>query len=338
MSIKFQKSFRSSHFSDPFNGFQPTTHKIEIRKDPLAGDVSRLLTYRAKNLPPMDHSGWKNSNPPERCPFCPDNLPRLAARFIHPAAPEGLLHQGEATAMPNAFPYESLSGVIVMCRAHYLAPADFTPQIVADSLGLATKVFAKLGDRARFGSVNWNYLMPAGAGLLHPHMQIAAAAAPTRYQAALLSRARAHARREGELLNRAYLAAEKKAGERYVGQAGPLHFLAAFAPRAIYDVMALTDDEKGLLDFKPAQLKALAGGICKVLAYFQSQNVGSYNLALHTPLAAGTGLPLMLRLVSRVTLPPLQADEINYFEKLHDENLSYLPPEAVALGLKAAWR
>ena len=100
--------------------------------------------------------------------------------------------------------------------------------------------------------------------------------------------------------------------------------------------MALMPGRKGLLDLSPAQVLKLAQGITRVLAYFEAKGVGAYNMALHTRLASpDADLPLMLRLVSRVDIPPMGIDEINYFEKLHDEKLSFLPPENVAQELGA---
>jgi galactose-1-phosphate uridylyltransferase len=45
----------------------------------------------------------------------------------------------------------------------------------------------------------------------------------------------------------------------------------------------------------------------------------------------------MLRLVSRVDMPPMGVDEINYFEKLHDEMITFLPPEELAERLRKNW-
>jgi galactose-1-phosphate uridylyltransferase len=95
--------------------------------------------------------------------------------------------------------------------------------------------------------------------------------------------------------------------------------------------------DRGLLDLKPAQLDKLAEGMGRVMQFFESENVAAFNMALHTQLRPGAGLPMMLRLASRIDIPPMGIDEINYFEKLHDERITFLPPEELAPRLRAFW-
>jgi len=181
-------------------------------------------------------------------------------------------------------------------------------------------------------------MMPAGAGIIHPHFQLAAGLRPTRYQDALRRKAKAYKRRHPQSdLAAGYLEHERKDGSRWLGQLGPAGWAATFAPRAIYDIVALVPGDRGLCDLKPAQVAKLAQGLVAVLGYFQDKGVSSYNMALHTPLQPGTGMPLMLRLVSRIEIPPLGVDEINYFEKLHDEMLTFVRPERVAAEIRPYW-
>jgi hypothetical protein len=85
-------------------------------------------------------------------------------------------------------------------------------------------------------------------------------------------------------------------------------------------------------------VEKLAQGMTRVLGFFQAKGVGAFNMALHTGLRPGTGMPLMLRLVSRVEIPPMGVDEINYFEKLHDEMVTFLKPEDLAGQLRPFWK
>ena len=210
------------------------------------------------------------------------------------------------------------------------------PKLLADGLMLAQKAFGALAQKSLYGSVNWNYMMPAGAGLIHPHFQLAAGRQPTRFQATLKAKVQARARK-GQDLAADYMAAEKANGERWLGQVGPAYWMVAFAPRALYDVMALAPGAGGLMDLTPEQVSGLALGITKVLGFFQEAGISSYNMALHTSLNQGRGLPLMLRLVSRIDIPPMGVDEINYFEKLHDEMITFVPPEVLAERMRASW-
>ncbi len=337
MPLKFISTYRRASFLDPFNNFQPTTREVEIRRDPLTGDITRILAFRLRDLGTIDHSLFLARSQERPCPFCPENLEQMGARFLPADLPSGRLTRGPATVVPNAFPYESMNVVLVLTKEHYLRPGQFTPEILANGLALAQESFKKLASGMGFGSVNSNYMMPAGAGLVHPHFQLAAGEKPTVFQASLRAKAQAHARRGGDLAAD-YVRAEQANKVRLIGKLGPAVWLAPFAPRAVFEVMALMPEGQGLMDLKAPALAKLAQGLSRVLAYFEDKGVGAYNLALHTPLRPGTGLPFMLRLASRVQIPPMGIDEINYFEKLHDEIISFLPPESLAEELRARWK
>ncbi|MFH1034557.1 MAG: hypothetical protein V1806_08630 [Pseudomonadota bacterium] len=336
--LKFDIARAQTRFLDPFNKFEPTTLVIETRKDPLSGDQARVLSFRARPLGPIDHQVYIDRSHERPCPFCPQNIEAMTTRYLPQDLPEGRLSQGGATLFPNAFPYEAMNAVLVVCQEHYLRPGQFTPEMLANALSLAAVAFKRLAKGQTYASLNWNYLMPAGAGLVHPHFQLAAGKAPTRFQAVLRAHARAYARaQEGADIAADYIQAERQDGSRWLGRLGPASWLTPFAPRAIFDVMALIPGDKGLLDLKPAQVAKLAEGISRVLRFFEAQGVGSFNMALHTQLKPGAGLPMMLRLVSRVDIPPMGIDEINYFEKLHDEMITFLPPEELAQRLRPHW-
>ncbi len=339
MPLAFKSTRRRTGFLDPFNRFEPKTLEVELRRDPLTGDSARILDWRARPLGPVDHSLFLERKPPFPCPFCPENLDKMAARFLPREVPEGRLVQGQAVCIPNAFPYESVNAVIILGREHYLAPRDFSPGLLADALWLARRAFARLARGYTYGSVNWNSMMPAGAGLIHPHFQIAAGPGPTRFQAGLLRRVRAYAiRHPGRGLVEDYLQATRRQGERWLGRLGPAAWLTPFAPRALYDVMALLPSGRGLGELSRGQVEKLAQGIHRVLVYFQETGIAAFNFSLHTRLDGRAPLPTMLRLVSRVEIPPLGVDEINFFEKLHDEMVTFIRPEHLAAELRPAWR
>ncbi|RJX31929.1 MAG: hypothetical protein C4525_11175 [Desulfarculus sp.] len=337
MPLKFHARRHQSSFLDPFRNFAPSRVEVELRIDPLSGDRSRILSFRYRDLGRVDHSLFLERDRQRPCPFCPENLPRMAGRFLPELVPEGHLHRGQAVCFPNVFPYEGLSAVVVMTRQHYLRPSQIKAEQLSDAFLLAAESFRRLGRGLRFGSVNWNYMMPAGAGLVHPHVQTAGSTAPTRYQARLRARARAFARRESRDIVEAYLEHEQSQGARWLGRLGPAYWLAPFAPRAIYDLMALVPGGRGLLELTPRQVQGLARGVARVLRFFESAGVGAFNLSLHTALTPDAGLPLMLRMVSRVHIPPMGVDEINYFEKLHEETVCFLSPEEVAKAVRPFW-
>jgi len=338
MALEFGVSSRKFSFLDPFNGFQRKDLAIEVRRDPLSGDVARILEFRARDLGPIDHSLFLEREAGRPCPFCPENLEKMTARFLPEQVPQGRLSRNGAVLFPNAFPYETMNSVMVLTREHYLQPKEFTAEIIGNGFMLAREAFAKLAQGMKFASVNWNYMMPAGGGIIHPHFQLAAGKTPTTYQDAVRRQALAFKRKHPqEDLAAAYLEHERKEKSRWLGRLGPAGWTATFAPRAIYDIMALVPGGRGLLDLKPAQVAKMAQGVAAVMRYFQDKGVSAFNMAMHTPLGTERAMPLMLRLVSRIEIPPLGVDEINYFEKLHDEMLTFIRPEKLAAELRPYW-
>lgn len=338
MPLKFQSALTKSSFLDPFADFAPKEVEVDIRTDPLSGDRSRILAFRYRDLGKIDHSLYLERDQGRPCPFCPQNVDQMAGRFLPELVPGGLLKRGEAVCMPNVFPYEGLSTVVVMTKQHYRRPGQIKASQISDALLLAAESFRRLGRGLSYGSVNSNYMMPAGAGLIHPHLQTAGSQVPTSFQARLKARALAFERREGSGIVEAYLAHERQDGSRWLGQVGPAVWTVAYAPRGLYDLMALVPGGRGLLDLNKSQMQGLARGLVRVFKFFERAGVGSFNLGLHTALKPGTGLPFMLRLVSRVQIPPMGVDEINYFEKLHDETVCFLSPEEVAQAVKPYWK
>ncbi|MFZ5586385.1 MAG: hypothetical protein ACOZHQ_10685 [Thermodesulfobacteriota bacterium] len=339
MPLHFVTEHRQVGFLDPFQQFAPSHLTIEVRHDPLTGDTARVLSFRARPLEAPDHQVYLERSRQRPCPFCPENIERMTTRYLPADLPEGRLKRGGAVLFPNAFPYEAMNAVLVLTPEHYLTPDQVTPAIIANALLLAAEGFRRLARGLAFASVNWNYMMPAGAGLVHPHFQLAAGKKPTRFQAELVRRARAHARNAGDGdIAQAYLDQARGEKTRWLGKLGPAGWCTPFAPRAIYDVIGLVPGGKGLLDLRPAQVDKLAQGVARVLGFFAAEKVGAFNLAIHTSLVPEGGLPLMVRLVSRIDIPPMGVDEINYFEKLHDEMITFLPPEELAGRLRPYWK
>lgn len=338
MPLKFNITHHRTGYLNPADDMKPTQVDVEIRRDPLTGDRSRILSFRLRSLGKLDHSEYLEHDKGRPCPFCPENVEKMVSRFLPEEVPEGLLRRGEAVGFPNMFPYEAHNAVLRLTKAHHLRPSEFTPRQLADGFFLAAESFRRITPKARYASVNWNYMMPAGGGVVHPHFQIVSSAHPTRFQGRLIRRAKAFVRREGQDMITAYLEHEKAEGSRWVGRVGPVVWLAPFAPRAIYDLMALSPGGKGLLDLSPRQALGLARGVRRVVSFLEARGVGAYNMALHTSLQPDARLPFMLRIVSRVHIPPMGVDEINYFEKLHDETVCFLSPEEIAEDIKTMWR
>jgi len=337
MGIRFSKQEATSSFLSPLNDFKPTTVKIEIRRDPLTPHRTRIVPFRFRNLVKADLSSLVEQSLKMGCPFCPENFPQRAARFLEDWVPEGLIKRGEAVLFPNAFPYEKYSGVCVLCSQHFVPIDGFKSDWILQAL-LACQDYFRLLHKKNpshiYGSINWNFMPLAGAGLIHPHFQVMAQDRPTRYLGDLLKKTKSYFKKNGNPFLSDLLHQEKRTGKRYIGNSGKVHWLSAFAPMGIIEIMALWEGADHFLTISEGLLGDFAEGLIKVLGYLGSKNIYSLNMALYLFLEKQDHFSMLAKIIPRIEVPPLMVSEINYFERLHHELFTFFPPEDLAAEVR----
>lgn len=339
MTLRFTKELQTAEFESPFNNFKKVQMVGEVRQCPITGYVSRLVPFRFKPLEEPDLTPLLKKSISLGCPFCPDAIPRKTTRFIEDfGVDEGRITKGEAVVFPNAFPYDKYSAVTVISRAHYVPPASFDPKRLLDAFLASQAYFVKIKEfesKVVYAYVNWNYMPQAGAGLVHPHFQLLVPSRPTHYHSRLIESAERYYQIHKESIFEALLEDEKKEGHRYVGNSGDWEWLSAFAPRGNYEFWGILLDDLSVLDMEPRHLEELSVGINRILRFFEEKNIHSYNMALYTYLEPfSPGYRHLVSLVPRMNLPPTGISDINYFDRLHGESLSFIPPEEAAEDLR----
>jgi UDPglucose--hexose-1-phosphate uridylyltransferase len=337
MGVRLFRQKTTSTFLSPFNEFKPTTVTIEIRRDPVTPHRARILSFRFRDLAKKNLDDLVEQSLKTGCPFCPENLFRKAARFTEDLVPEGIIQKGEAVIFPNAFPYEKHNGVCVLCAQHFVPIEGFKSEWIFQAL-LACRDYFRLlktkEPKTVYGSINWNFLPLSGAGLIHPHFQLVAQTRPTRYMGEMLKKTKGHFQRHKRPFFSDLLQQEKTAGERYIGQTGTVHWLSAFAPLGIMEIMALWEGANDFLTLPEKGLNDFSRGLVRVLRFLGGKNIYSLNMALYLLLEEQDHFPLLAKIIPRIDLPPLSISEINYFERLHHEIFTFYPPEDVAAETK----
>jgi len=335
--IKFEKSFRESTFLNPADDFKRKTLEVEIRKDPLVDHIARIVKFRFRPLERVDPTPLVRKSLELGCPFCPDRVDQIATKFPPEVVTEGRIREGGAMVFPNAFPYERYNAVVVLTPEHHIEIGKFGEEDLLDGLWASLSYLRGIKEvdaEVRYGSINWNYMPPSGAGLIHPHFQLVASSLPTQFQRQMEVASRDYREREGKNFWRDLISEEKGKGERYVGSIGPVHWLASYAPRGIIDVQSVFEGGDNLLRVSKETLGNFARGVSFVLRYFDSKNIWSFNLSLYGILVSQDYFWTNCRVVPRMSFPPLEISEINYFERLHGEMLTTMPPEEVCGELK----
>jgi galactose-1-phosphate uridylyltransferase len=337
MAISLSKRKTTSTFLSPLNAFKPTTVKIEIRQDPLTLHRTRLVPYRFKSLGEPDLGSIVEESLKRGCPFCPEHLTKKAARFLEKWVPQGQIRKGEAAIFPNAFPYEKHNAVCVLCEQHFVPINTFQPKWIKEALLACQDYFRLLHQKdakASHGSINWNFLPLSGAGLIHPHFQLIAQRRPTRYTGEILKKTKTYFKHNHRPFFSDFLEQEKRTGDRYIGRSGQVHWLSAFAPLGVMEIMALWEKDWSLLTLPEQMIGDFAEGLVRVLNFLGSKNIYSLNMTIFFLLEKQDYFPLLAKIIPRIELPPLKVSEINYFERLHHEILTFYPPEEVAAEIR----
>jgi len=261
-----------------------------------------------------------------RCPFCPERIATLT-----PKLPPGLgsgdrIARGEAVLFPNLHAYSSHSCVSVYSpELHYLPLEAMTEALIADNLAVqvqyANAVFSADPDSG-WASINANHMLPSGSSLFHPHLQGIVDPHPTTMQRML-------ADVPGSRFD-AYLAAERTAGRRYLGDTGRVEWLASFAPIAPLELRAFIAGVASPVDCDEDLLAELAHGLVLTLRGYAEMGYQSFNLALYGAPPGWPGYRLNLRIACRSNLRPEYRSDSTFLERLHWEGAVDVSPETVA--------
>jgi len=334
----FTKEVSLGRYLDPFAGFKEKESVFEIRRDEITGVTSRILPYRFRVVKRPDINEYLDKSPVEKCPFCPPQFERITPRFTAEVTSRGKFQRDEAVLFPNAFPHDRHNGVAVFSSRHYLGLDELTAKVMLPGFLVCQDYFARmleLQPDLRFCSINWNYMPPAGGGLVHPHVQTVIGERPTRFMKTIYESAVRYGSETGRDLWRDLIASEKEEGERYIASTGAGEWMVSFAPRGMVGEIAfILPGRSSIFALTERDLLEILGGFTRVFAYFLAGNLISFNMALYATLREEGRFPVQGRIVPRFTILPLGTSDINYFEKLHDEVICPVVPEQVCRDIQ----
>jgi UDPglucose--hexose-1-phosphate uridylyltransferase len=323
--MELRRELLTAQTMDPGTG-EPVRTTIEVRFDPLTGHSSRILPERGL-LPGSDFDLEALARQSQAgCPFCPGRIGRLTPRLPGSIHPGGRITRGEAVLFANLHAYSSHSSVSVYSpRLHYLPLGAITPRLLADNLA-AQVAFAKAvmaaEPRSRWASINANHMLPSGSSLFHPHLQGIVDSQPTTMQRLLAD--------VPPQRFEAYLDAERRSGERYLGDTGRIQWLVSFAPIAPAELRAFIGGVSSPAELDDDLIGELARGLSLGLGAYAEMGFQSFNCAIYGAPPATAGYPLNLRLACRSNLQPLYRSDSTFLERLHWEGAVDLAPERVA--------
>lgn len=334
--IEFRKKRVTVRLRDPRQGFAEVCQELELREDPLTGRRCRINVQRAER-PKQAPSGEFKLPEAKDCPFCSANIPKVTPMFAF-GMPERVV-LGESVVFPNLYPFGGFHAVGVFSRRHELELDEFTPEIIENCFRACLRALALASERQpelRYWYLNWNHLQPAGASIVHPHLQVLADGAPSVHLGQLLEQSREFHEHYGRNYWAELVSAEKGAGERYIGASGGVHWLASFAPMESMEVIAIFEGACSLSELGEG-LSDFCRGLSRVLKGYKALGVGSFNLSSFSA-PRGERLEfysLNFRLIARPPLGQLYTSDSGFMERLHLEPVVDTLPERLAEELRS---
>lgn len=339
-AIQFERYGSNFRILNPFNNFAEEEHRVEVRKDPLLGDTSVYNPYlkdKAKAFFGENDPGLIErlvAESAKTCIFCGDNVRRKTARYPDDIVPGGRIEVGEAVLFANLFSIATYHPVIALTKAHFLKLSEFSSRMLSDGFRAAKLFLRDIYQRdatIAFSTVNANYLLPAGASLVHPHMQMLVGDIPYSYHARLLNASGDYLVKNGTEYFADLIAEEKRAGERYIAQQGGWHWIAAFSPTGSNEITGIHESESDLGKLTERDLRDLCDGISNVLALFESLGHLSFNYSFYSAKGGETvGFHCMIKIVNRQNLYPNYRNDDYFLQKLLQSELILNLPEDLA--------
>jgi UDPglucose--hexose-1-phosphate uridylyltransferase len=337
--IGFHKETTVGRYLNPFDGFEPKDMPIEERYDETTGVASRILPYRVRPAQKPDATAYLEKSPESICPFCPDLFDKLTPKFTPEMIGEGKFKNGKACLFPNAFPYDATNTVAIFSSRHFIPLDQLTPDEMRDGFAVCRDYFYRIAELRKgyqYCSINWNYMPPAGGGLIHPHLQTIVSVRPTNFMQRLLTSAQNYmAESDGGNLWRNLLVMEKEAGERFIASTGVIAWLAAFSPKGMAGEIDFYFKEKtSFFDLTETNFEEMLQGLSRVFLHLYVNNFMSFNLSLYATMTPEKNFWVQGKIVPRFEVNPLGTSDLNYFEKLHNEIICPVVPEQLCAELQ----
>ena len=345
-AMHFESVASTFTIRNPQKDFVEDIFEVEVRRDPLLGDTSvynPLLRDKAKAFfgdsdPVLIQRIAEESS--KTCIFCADRVEKSTPRYPDGLIPGGRIRAGEALLFPNLFAIGKYHAVVSLSNAHFLKLSEFAPRLLENGFQAAReflKAVFRHDQSVHYISVNANYLFPAGASLVHPHLQMLVTPVAYSYHARLLDACGAYYRKTGSAYHADLIQAERKAGSRYIAKTGRWHWMTAFSPLGSNEVTAVHETEGDFAFLSDADLGELSGGLSRVLAFYESLGHLSFNFTLYAARQpqAGEGLRCLLKIINRQNLYPNYRNDDYFLQKMLQSELIINLPEELAPRLRA---
>lgn len=339
-AIRYEKRTVTAKIRNPLKHFRVTEDEIEVRSDPLLGYTTRILYPKGLDVVPEGDPLLEFVRQSKPCFFCEGRVetqtPMLPGNIHEP----GRIQVGEALLFPNLSGYGKYSGVCILSKEHFTPLESFREEQVFDALRACQEYFQicrKSDDEILYPSVNWNYLLPAGSSLLHPHLQPILDPVPTGFHCRLLKESKTYEEQNGSRFWEDLVDAEKD-GPRFLYETGCAFWFTPFAPLGFNEINGIIGNGESFESLEKEGVAALASGIVGILRFYHHIKHNSFNLTIFSPPQSGdeseAAMPCLIKIATRSVFSPCYRNDVTFFERFHQESVIDQSPEDVAAAFR----
>lgn len=340
-AISFETWQQTAGFHNPLNGGQWDEQKLEMRLDPLLGHQSLFNTAlegKSTVLFPDTDGAYLRQRAEDTkggCFLCEDRWRRTTPFYGKDFLPEGRLVRGEIVLFPNLFPLAAYHAVIRLGDQHFRTLDDFPAALLEDAFSVSLEFIKRCYEADSsmlYFTINANYLFPAGASVLHPHLQILGSPFPGTHHRLLLERSKQYFEKEQSCYWSDLVETEKELGSRYLGAIDTSRWFTSFSPLGTNEINGVWPERSHFLEWGEADIRGMAEGVSRVLRAYHAMKLSTFNLSCFSgPLdRASAESGCLLRLISRQNAVPHYRTDDYYFQKLLKNEIIVKRPEDLA--------
>jgi galactose-1-phosphate uridylyltransferase len=340
-SIRFEKRTVTNRIQNPLEDFKVTEEIIEVRTDPLLGYTTRILGEKGLDRVPEKDPLLDFVHQSAPCFFCEERLESQTPIFTEDVYPEGRIRVGEAVLFPNLAGYGRYSGVCILSTKHFTTLKDMNPDLIGNALKacrLFFQICSESDNDVLYPTVNWNYLLPAGSSLLHPHLQPILDPVPSNIHRLMLSATIQYYKKHSTEFWPNWIESEKN-GPRFLHESDHIRWLVPFAPVGFNEINAIIGEGESFDQLTDDLLEELSLNLCKALHFYDHILHNSFNMTLFSSpihrVTSETSMPVMLKIATRPVFQSMYRNDVTYFERFHQESVIDQPPEKLASEFKS---
>lgn len=343
--LKWTSWTETARFHSPLLNGRLDEQTIEVRRDPLTGHQSiynaALEGKQTILFPPTDESYLEEraAASAATCFLCNGKWRTTTPAYPDDLIPGGRLVRGEAVLFPNLFPLSAYHAVVMVGDRHHRRLNEFPEELLADAWSAAMDFIRACAEKTphiRYFTVNANYLFPAGASVTHPHLQILGGLKPGTHHRLLLEASKAYKERTGNCYWDDLVVSERRENRRYIAQIHRAHWMAAYSPMGVNEILAVIPQASTFLDWTEDDIRATARGLQNVLAGYYSLGFSTFNFSCYSGWLDETeeSFACVLRIVNRQNVTPHYRVDDYYFQKLLKNEIMIMRPESLAERLR----